>query len=187
MATATNIYTHVDIRFMIESDMPEVVEIERSAFYLPRDPDWLATTMRRSRMIGMVAKRGQCVLGQMIYRLEEREIALSTFAVHPEYRRHGIGHQMAAKLKGKLGGKRRRIEADISEYNLPAQLFFKAQGFRATETLSGEQPYLTVENCPIAPIGSDKWHADKYRFIYTLEGTDDTPIADPAADDWLLD
>src|SRR5918999_229603 len=48
--------------------------------------------------------------------------------------RQRVGHQMVAKLVGKLSSHRRtRIALSVRETNLPAQLFFRIQGFRALE------------------------------------------------------
>jgi [ribosomal protein S18]-alanine N-acetyltransferase len=58
------------------------------------------------------------------------------FAVHPKYRRRGIGGQMLHKLVSKLSPDRRnRIMLEVRETNLGAQLFFKAQSFRAVSVL----------------------------------------------------
>jgi ribosomal-protein-alanine N-acetyltransferase len=56
---------------------------------------------------------------------------------------------MVAKLVGKLSSHRRtRILLQVRETNLPAQLFFRIQGFRATEVVrehfedTGEDAYI---------------------------------------------
>jgi ribosomal-protein-alanine N-acetyltransferase len=48
----------------------------------------------------------------------------------------GVGAQMVAKLISKLSSHRRtRITLEVRETNLPAQLFFRAQGFKAVRVL----------------------------------------------------
>ena len=71
------------------------------------------------------------------------------FRSHPSCRRHGVGAQMVAKLISKLSSHRRtRITLEVRETNLYAQLFFRAQGFRAVRVLrsyyddSGEDAFL---------------------------------------------
>ena len=60
------------------------------------------------------------------------------FAVSRDWRRFGVGHQMVAKLVGKLSSHRRtRITLTVRETNLIAQLFFRAEDFKATEVLRG--------------------------------------------------
>jgi ribosomal-protein-alanine N-acetyltransferase len=71
------------------------------------------------------------------------------FAVLRSHRRLGIGTQMMEKLIGKLTPDRRgRIQLEVRETNLAAQLFFRSLGFRATTVLkdfyqdSTEDAYL---------------------------------------------
>jgi ribosomal-protein-alanine N-acetyltransferase len=85
----------------------------------------------------------------MIYELHKNRLHILNFAVHPAYRRHGVGMQMVAKLISKLSSHRRtRITLEVRETNLAAQLFFRAQGFRAMRVLrtyyedSGEDAFL---------------------------------------------
>jgi ribosomal-protein-alanine N-acetyltransferase len=66
----------------------------------------------------------------------------------------GIGRQMAEKLMGKLSSQHRTaITLEVRETNLPAQLFFRSLGFRATNVLrsyyedSPEDAYVMQYNC----------------------------------------
>jgi ribosomal-protein-alanine N-acetyltransferase len=72
----------------------------------------------------------------MIYELHKNRIHILSFAVHPDYRRQGIGRAMVDKLISKLAYQRRsRIVLEVRETNLDAQLFFRQLGFRATSVL----------------------------------------------------
>jgi ribosomal-protein-alanine N-acetyltransferase len=97
----------------------------------------------------MVAEQGEKVVGFMIYELHKAKLHILNFAVHPACRRHGVGAQMVAKLISKLSSHRRtRITLEVRETNLPAQLFFRHEGFKALKVLrafyedSGEDAYL---------------------------------------------
>jgi ribosomal-protein-alanine N-acetyltransferase len=97
----------------------------------------------------MVAEHNERVVGFMIYELHRNRLHVLNFAVHPDYRRRGIGAQMMNKLVAKLSPQRRtRIQLEVRETNLPAQLFFKNLGFRAISLLrdfyedSPEDAYL---------------------------------------------
>ena len=110
----------------------------------------------------MVAEQGEKVVGFMIYELHKIKLHILNFAVHPAYRRLGIGSQMVAKLIGKLSSHRRtRITLEVRETNLPAQLFFRAQGFRAVRVLrgfyedSGEDAFL-MQYCLAGDTGEDE-------------------------------
>jgi len=124
---------------MIRRDMPEVLEIERQSFAAPwAEQDFLRCIGQRN-CIGMVAEQGEEVVGFMVYQLHHGKLHLMDLAVHPAHRRWGIGAQMVAKLVSKLSlsHRRKRITLIVAETNLGAQLFFRAQGFRALRVLRG--------------------------------------------------
>jgi ribosomal-protein-alanine N-acetyltransferase len=157
----------VHIRWMIRRDMPEVLAIEHASFDLPWCEEEFLRVLRQRNCIGMVAECGERVVGFMIYELHKTKLHVLNFAVHPEFRRQGVGHQMVAKLVGKLSGHRRtRIVVHARESNLAAHLFYKVQGFRATEVLrgyfedTGEDAYVmqyfydesVLDDGPAAPV-----------------------------------
>jgi ribosomal-protein-alanine N-acetyltransferase len=139
----------VHIRWMIRRDMPEVLQTEQDSFeYSWTEEDFLRC-LRQRNCIGMVAEQGEKVVGFMIYELHKAKLHILNFAVHPASRRAGVGAQMVAKLISKLSSHRRtRITLEVRETNLAAQLFFKAQEFKAVRVLrsfyedSGEDAFL---------------------------------------------
>src|SRR5262245_13800261 len=139
----------VHIRWMIRRDMPEVLQTETSSFeYAWTEEDFLRC-LRQRNCIGMVAEQGERVVGFMIYELHKAKLHILNFAVHPHYRRYGVGGQMVSKLISKLSSHRRtRITLEVRETNLSAQLFFRAQCFKAIKVLrafyedSGEDAFL---------------------------------------------
>jgi ribosomal-protein-alanine N-acetyltransferase len=128
----------VHIRWMIRRDMPEVLQTEQESFeYAWTEEDFLRC-LRQRNCIGMVAEQGEKVVGFMIYELHKNKLHILNFAVHPSCRRLGVGAQMTAKLVSKLSSHRRtRITLEVRETNLPAQLFFRSQAFRAVRVLRG--------------------------------------------------
>ena len=131
----------VHIRWMIRRDMPEVLQAEQLSFeYAWTEEDFLRC-LRQRNCIGMVAEHGEKVVGFMIYELHKNKLHVLDFAVQPEFRRQGVGHQMIAKLVGKLSSHRRtRIALYVRETNLPAQIFYRVQGFRAMEVSREHYP-----------------------------------------------
>jgi ribosomal-protein-alanine N-acetyltransferase len=139
----------VHVRWMIRRDMPEVVAIEREAFEFPWSEEDFTTCLRQRNCIGMVAEMADSVVAFMIYELHRTKLHVLNFAVLRSHRRLGIGTRMMEKLIGKLTPDRRgRIVLEVRETNLPAQLFFRSLGFRATSVLkdfyqdSTEDAYL---------------------------------------------
>ena len=126
----------VHIRWMIRRDMPEVLDIEASSFEFPWADEDFVRCLRQRNCIGMVAEYEDRVVGFMIYELHKTRIHVLNFAVAPGYRRRSVGSQMVAKLVGKLSSQRRsRIVLEVRETNLPAQLFFRENGFRAISVM----------------------------------------------------
>src|SRR5436309_8410787 len=126
----------VHIRWMIRRDMPEVLQTELESFEFAWTEEDFLRCLRQRNCIGMVAEQGEKVIGFMIYELHKAKLHILNFAVHPSCRRGGVGAQMVAKLISKLSSHRRtRITLEVRETNLPAQLFFRVQGFRALRVL----------------------------------------------------
>ena len=139
----------VHIRWMIRRDMPEVLQAEQASFEFPWTEEDFLRCLRQRNCIGMVAEQGEKVVGFMIYELHKTKLHILNFAVHPAWRRLGVGVQMVSKLISKLSSHRRtRITLEVRETNLCAQLFFRSQGFRAVRVLrtyyedSGEDAFL---------------------------------------------
>ena len=126
----------VHVRWMIRRDMAEVVAIEQEAFEFPWSEEEFTRCLRQRNCIGMVAEMADSVVAFMIYELHRSKLHVLNFAVVRSHRRLGIGSRMMDKLVGKLTPDRRgRIVLEVRETNLPAQLFFRSLGFRATSVL----------------------------------------------------
>ena len=126
----------VHIRWMIRRDMPSVLEIEKTSFEFSWSEEEFIRCLRQRNCIGMVAESNEEVTGFMIYELDKNKLHLLNFAVHPKFRRTGVGRAMIEKLVSKLTNQRRsRITLEVRETNLDAQLFFRDLGFRATSVL----------------------------------------------------
>lgn len=124
------------VRWMIRRDMPEVHAIERQSFPVPWTGEEFLTLLRQRNCIGMVAEHQERIVGFMIYELLKSQLHVLNFAVDPKCRRMGVGAKMVEKLINKLSQQRRNeLRVEVREGNLAAQLFFKSQGFSATNVL----------------------------------------------------
>jgi ribosomal-protein-alanine N-acetyltransferase len=145
------------IRWMIRRDMSEVLQIETSVFDCPWVEEDFLRCLRQRNCIGTVAEHGERVVGFMVYELHNAKLHVLNFAVHPEFRRQGVGRQLVAKLRTKLSAQRRtRITLEVRETNLVAQMFFRSQDFAATGVLrnhyddTDEDAYQMEYQLPIA-------------------------------------
>lgn len=147
----------VHIRWMIRRDFPEVLDIEYRSFESDWSEEDFIRCLRQRNSIGMVAEHKEKIVGYMIYELHKNRLHILNFAVHPDCVRQGVGSAMVRRLVGKLTPTRRsRIMLEIREKNLAAQMFFKAQGFRAISLLrdfyedTPEDAYLFQFRLPTA-------------------------------------
>ena len=131
-----SIESYVHIRWMIRRDMESVMAIETACFEFPWREDDFIRCLRQRNCIGMVAEYDEEIVGFMIYELHKNQIHVLNFATNSGVQREGVGAQMVKKLVGKLSQQRRnRIVLEVRESNLPAQAFFKSQGFIAESIL----------------------------------------------------
>lgn len=127
----------VQIRWLIRRDMPEVLAIEKLCFDFPWVDEDFMCCLRQRNCIGMVATDSDnTISGFMVYELHKNRLHILNFAVHPEWRRSGVGRQMIDRLKDKIHQQRRReILTEVRETNLVAQQFFREMRFRAITVL----------------------------------------------------
>lgn len=125
----------MQVRWLIRRDMPEVLDIERLCFSDPWSEKEFLDALRVRTCIGMVAEDQDHIVGYMIYELTKDSLILMNFAVNPVSWRIGIGRTMVDRLVAKLRqGQRTKIDLTVREANLPAQLFFRSQGFQCVGT-----------------------------------------------------
>lgn len=130
MSAATRPMTVVHVRWTIQRDLTDVIDIEGMVADDPWSEDGLLEALRQKNRIGHVAEYGDRVVGHMVYELRDDRIVLLRLAVHPAYQRRKVGFQMVRKLLGKLTAARRTLlEVTVRESNLRALAFFKAIGF----------------------------------------------------------
>jgi ribosomal-protein-alanine N-acetyltransferase len=189
-APSAKVQVRVHIRWMIRRDMPEVLAIEHAGFEFPWGEEEFLRVLRQRNCIGMVAEHGERVVGFMIYELHKSRLQILNFAVHPEFRRQGVGAQMVTKLVGKLSSHRRtRITLNIRETNVSAQLFYRSRGFRASDVLrehyedTGEDAYmmhyLFEDSIGAAPRRPDEPDRQAPRILRDRAGGDDRSRTQP--------
>ncbi len=149
-------------RWMIRKDMEEILEIENCCFRYPWAESDFLRILRQRNGIGTVTTDGTSVLGYTIYELFPGRIDLHNLAVIPRMQGKGVGRFIIDKMKRKITEqRRRRLIADVAEFNTDAQLFFRRMGFYAVEIIEDR-----FEN------PSD---IAAYRFVYNVTPTAVTP------------
>ena len=126
------------VRWMIRRDLPRVMEIDGLCFEFPWSEEEYIRCLRQRNCIGMVAERGDEIVGFMIYELHNNRIDLLALGVDPNYGRRGVGSAMIDRLISKLSpGRRDRITCCVVDVNLDANSFFRSLGFKASRVHRG--------------------------------------------------
>jgi len=119
---------------MRPADVPAVHDIERLSFATPWPAHAFEQELKGNRLARyVVARAGDRVIGFAGVWLMVDEAHVTTFAVHPDWRRQGIGRQLLlslVELSIAIGARRMTLEVRAS--NEAAQALYREFGFEAT-------------------------------------------------------
>jgi ribosomal protein S18 acetylase RimI-like enzyme len=113
----------------------------------PWEADDFVRFLKWRHAIGRVALHEGFVQGYVLYLLGRHEVEIARLAVWPSQQRKGIGADLVRPLADRLHGRRSQVVALVPDDRLPAQLFLRKLGFRATRIEAGDDQ-------------------DHYRFVY---------------------
>lgn len=117
---------------MTETDLPEVVEIERLCFGDRWSIDAFRNELQNDTGHYLTAHEGERVVGYAGYWLILEEAHITTIAVHPDYRRRHFGERILVALiedAMRLGAKWVTLEVRAS--NFGAQQLYEKYGFQS--------------------------------------------------------
>ena len=126
-------FPEVEIDHMQESDLPAVMEIERSSFSCPWEEAAFREGLRQSNryVYLLVIRHCQDPIAFINFWVVEDDAHIANFAVSPDYRNQGVGKYLFAGSLvyiRKLGGNHVSLEVRVS--NIPAQHLYRQFGFR---------------------------------------------------------
>ncbi len=117
---------------MLLDDVPLIQAIEQASFTTPWPPDAYRSELLTNRMAHyLVARVGDAVAAYGGMWLMVDEAHITTFAVHPAWRRQGIGERLLIAFLD-LAMDRHAHEAtlEVRLSNLPARRLYEKYGFR---------------------------------------------------------
>ena len=117
---------------MTLDDIPAVHAIERASFAVPWPDDAYRNELVTNRLASyVVARAGDEVVGFAGLWVMVDEAHITTFAVHPRWRRRGVGQHLLLRLL-ELANDRRAREAtlEVRLSNMPARRLYEKYGFR---------------------------------------------------------
>lgn len=152
------------------ADVPAVLDIERRSFSTPWPPEAFHQELTHNRLARYtVARQGGAVVGYAGVWLMVDEAHITTFAVHPDWRRQGVGRRLMQALliaAREMGAVHMTLEVRVS--NDGAQALYQQHGFaiagRRERYYTDDQEDAYIMSTP--PLASEAMEApldDAYR------------------------
>ncbi len=121
------------IESMTSADLPEVMEIERLSFSSPWSQGLFLHELKVpfSRVKVMrLANNGRKLVGYVCWWVVGPEVHLLNLAVHPDFRRGGLGHMLLQLVIGDANANRAEsVSLEVQRENVGAQSLYRAHGF----------------------------------------------------------
>ena len=130
----------VTIKRATQKHCKQIAKIEAASFPIPWSTSELTAMINEANVLAFVAEIEEEVVGYIYISKDGPDcFEVVNLAVKEEHRRKGIASQMIEQLKKAVSSKTMRclLQAIVVDFNLPAQMFFKKLGFRATHILKG--------------------------------------------------
>jgi ribosomal-protein-alanine N-acetyltransferase len=126
---------------MIEADIPAVLVIEGLSFSNP----WSDATFRGevqnkgiSFPVVIVHEPDQRLAGYVIYWQIRDEVQITNIALHPDFRRRGIGETVLTVILKEIRGKGATfVTLEVRSSNTPAVSLYRKLGFKVLGTRKG--------------------------------------------------
>ena len=174
------------IRPMTVADLPAVQLIERASFTTPWPPQAYRQELEGNRLAAyLVGTIGEVVVAYGGIWLMVDEAHVTTFAVHPRYRRRRIGERLLISLMDlSLDRQAREATLEVRLSNLAARRLYEKYGFRPV----GIRPRYYSDNQEDALIMTTEpleSPAMRQRVARLRAALDASPPPDAAPDDTL--
>lgn len=126
------------------ADLDQVVEIERRSFPTPWSRHAFVSELRDNAYAHyLVARLGDRVIGYAGMWVLLDEAHITNLAVHPDYRRRGVGRRLLAaleRLAARLGA--RRMTLEVRPSNAAALHLYRRSGFE----VRGRRPHYYADS-----------------------------------------
>lgn len=159
------------IRQIKQEDMASVLRIERNCF----EYSWTAyefyQALGTEACRGFVAEKNKCIVAYLIIELGHGYVTILNLAVDTPFRRTGVASALLEKTIENLLPHTHSVDLTVRERNLPAQLFFRSQGFYATAILRNfydnmpEDAYILEKKLDKVPFDRIPYYSEDNKTI----------------------
>ncbi|MEX0805890.1 MAG: ribosomal protein S18-alanine N-acetyltransferase [Candidatus Binatia bacterium] len=115
---------------MTTADIENVIAIERVSFQFPWSIKFFIEELKVECSRSVLAEVDGRVVGYVLFWLLSDEVDIHNIAVHPEFRRHGIGRCLLEQVVAAARHQEStRVTLDVRRSNTPAQRLYESLGF----------------------------------------------------------
>lgn len=117
---------------MTLADLPAVHAIERASFAVPWPDDAYRNELATNRLASyVIARAADAIVGFAGLWVMVDEAHVTTFAVHPRWRRRGVGERLLlALIDIAVARQAREATLEVRLSNMPARRLYEKYGFR---------------------------------------------------------
>ena len=120
----------IEIKNMTAAHVPQIAQIEKLCFSDPWSGNSVASELENRLSLWLVALDGDTVAGYVGSQSVLDEADMMNIAVHPDYRRQGIGRDLVLALADALKEKGiRGLMLEVRQSNAPAIALYESLGF----------------------------------------------------------
>ncbi len=131
-----------EIRPMYESDLDQIIRIERQIFLFPWSPGNFADSLKAGYLCWVMEDK-QAILGYSIMMIGPDDAHILTLGINPDWQRQGLGEKMLhylIELAAEKGAK--SVLLDVRESNHGAAKLYRQLGFEQIATRKGYYPAM---------------------------------------------
>ena len=110
--------------------MAEIMAIERIAYSYPWSERFFRQELQVECARSLLVQLDGRIVGYILFWLLPGEIDIHNVAVHPDFRRRGLGRRLLERVVSEARSRAStRITLEVRKSNLPAQKLYESMGF----------------------------------------------------------